>query len=279
MTMFSVVPLPSPRPWSVAMRTSSGPATVHSVTAVMKPSAAQIVRRYGWANSIERRSTAAVSARSRRSSSLIAPGGPHGQAAPRRRRSPAHGVVDLVRAARVRRPRRRRASSTRRDVVAVVVGLVLVARRPRGEHVAVARARRQQLVVRARGRRRRPPSSSTTLDARAIVPGRWAMTIVVRSRITVAIASRISCSFDGSTALGGVVEDEHPRVDEDRPGDGDALALAAAEREATLADHRVVALGQVVDELVGAGELARPARPRRAGRRAGRRRCCRGRCR
>ena len=34
-----------------------------------------------------------------------------------------------------------------------------------------------------------------------MVPGRWAMTIVVRPCITVAIASRISCSLDGSTAL------------------------------------------------------------------------------
>ena len=43
---------------------------------------------------------------------------------------------------------------------------------------------------------------------------------------------------------GGVVEDQHARVGEDRPGDGDALALAAREREPPLPDGRVVALGQ-----------------------------------
>ena len=48
----------------------------------------------------------------------------------------------------------------------------------------------------------------------------------------------------GVDRRGGVVEDQHPGVGEDRPGDGDALALPAREREAPLADRRVVALGQ-----------------------------------
>ena len=43
---------------------------------------------------------------------------------------------------------------------------------------------------------------------------------------------------------GGVVEDQHPGVGEDRPGDGDALALAARQREAPLADLGGVAVGQ-----------------------------------
>ena len=47
----------------------------------------------------------------------------------------------------------------------------------------------------------RPASINTTLSAIAMVPGRWAITIVVRPSITVSIAARISCSFDGSTAL------------------------------------------------------------------------------
>ena len=46
-----------------------------------------------------------------------------------------------------------------------------------------------------------------------------------------------------------VVEHQHPRVGEHRPGQGDALPLPAGEREPALADQRVVALGQVVDEL------------------------------
>ena len=55
----------------------------------------------------------------------------------------------------------------------------------------------------------------------------------------------------------GVVEHEHRRVGEQRAGDRDALALAAREVVAALADDRVVAVGQVVDELVG---LRRPRR-------------------
>ena len=44
---------------------------------------------------------------------------------------------------------------------------------------------------------------------------------------------------------GGVVEDQDRRVDEQGPGDGDALALAAREGVAPLADHGVVAVGQL----------------------------------
>ena len=51
----------------------------------------------------------------------------------------------------------------------------------------------------------------------------------------------------------GVVEHEDRRVDQQRAGDRDALALAARERVAALADDRVVALGQLPDEVVGAG--------------------------
>ena len=43
---------------------------------------------------------------------------------------------------------------------------------------------------------------------------------------------------------GGVVEDQHARVGEQRAGDRQALALAAGERQAALADPRVEALGQ-----------------------------------
>ena len=40
----------------------------------------------------------------------------------------------------------------------------------------------------------------------------------------------------------GVVEHEHLRVGEGGAGEGDALALAARQREAALADDRVVAV-------------------------------------
>ena len=61
-------------------------------------------------------------------------------------------------------------------------------------------------------------------------------------------------------ALGGgvdrrrrLVEDQDARVGDERPRDGDALALAARERVAALADDGVEALGQRVDELLGLG--------------------------
>ena len=56
---------------------------------------------------------------------------------------------------------------------------------------------------------------------------------------------------------GGVVEDEHGRVDQQRPGDRHALALAARERVAAFADDGVVAVGEAHDELVGIGGLGR----------------------
>ena len=54
---------------------------------------------------------------------------------------------------------------------------------------------------------------------------------------------------------GRVVEDQHARVGEHRARDRDALPLPARQRVAVLADDRVVALGQLADELVGAREL------------------------
>jgi hypothetical protein len=44
--------------------------------------------------------------------------------------------------------------------------------------------------------------------------------------------------------------DADPRVDGQRPGDRQPLALAAREGDAALADHGVVALRQPLDELV-----------------------------
>ena len=40
----------------------------------------------------------------------------------------------------------------------------------------------------------------------------------------------------------GFVEDEHGRIAQDRARDGEALALATGERDAALADGRLVAL-------------------------------------
>src|SRR5579883_2994212 len=50
---------------------------------------------------------------------------------------------------------------------------------------------------------------------------------------------------------GGVVENQDARVGEQGAGDGDTLALAAGERDAALADHRLVTFLEAEDELVG----------------------------
>ena len=66
---------------------------------------------------------------------------------------------------------------------------------------------------------------------------------------------------------GRLVEDDQPRVGEERPGDRESLALAAAQSDAVLADRRVVAHREGRDEGVGAG-LAR-GRPESVVRRVG----------
>src|SRR5579885_328730 len=65
----------------------------------------------------------------------------------------------------------------------------------------------------------------------------------------------LRCAVDGA---GGVVENQDARVGEQGAGDGDALALAAGERDAALADHRLIAFLEAEDELVRL-RVSRPA--------------------
>ena len=59
----------------------------------------------------------------------------------------------------------------------------------------------------------------------------------------------------GVHAGGGVVQDQDARARQQRAGDGHALALAAGQRQAALADQRVVAVGQVGHHLGQAGAV------------------------
>ena len=70
-------------------------------------------------------------------------------------------------------------------------------------------------------------------------------------------APMTACSDSGVQPGRGLVENQDRRVADDGAGDGDALALAAGQRDATLAHHRVVAVGHRVDELVRVGQFGR----------------------
>ena len=84
----------------------------------------------------------------------------------------------------------------------------------------------------------RPWSRTMISSAPITVDSRWAMTSVVRPRLTRSRASWISFSVKRIERRGRLVEDEDRRPLEDRAGDGDALLLAARELQAALADRR-----------------------------------------
>ncbi len=93
------------------------------------------------------------------------------------------------------------------------------------------------------------------------------MTTDVRPFISVSRASMTACSDAASRPDVG---SSRIRIGVSRmigAGDGDALALAAGQRHAALADHRVVAVGHRLDELVRVGQFGRA--PDLAGRGAG----------
>ena len=78
----------------------------------------------------------------------------------------------------------------------------------------------------------------------------------------------------GVEMRGGFVQNQDGRVLEQGAGDGDALPLAAAQPHAAVADHRLVAFRQALDEFVRQGGFGGAADALRAGYPAGRRRCC-----
>ncbi|NIL78050.1 hypothetical protein RhoFasB10_04211 [Rhodococcus sp. B10] len=62
---------------------------------------------------------------------------------------------------------------------------------------------------------------------------------------------RLGRGVDGG---GSVVQNQDAWIGQQSPGERDALALTAGQRQATLADGGVVALGQFDDEVVCLGE-------------------------
>ena len=131
------------------------------------------------------------------------------------------------------------------------------------------------------GRRRGRSSTTATRSARAIVAGavrdherRAPLHHLAERRADLVLLRRVD-------RRGRVVEDQHLRVGEDRARDRDALALAARERVAALAEHRLVALGQRARRTRRAPASRRRALDRAVVDASGAReaRCCRARCR
>ena len=61
----------------------------------------------------------------------------------------------------------------------------------------------------------------------------------------------------GVNGRGSVVKDQHAGVGQERPGQGQSLALAAGEGHAPFAHGCLVALSQFADELVGLCKVSR----------------------
>ena len=182
---------------------------------------------------------------------------------PPRTQQPQRAPPDL---GRVRAGRRRRRLGVESRSTSTHLALrgrraVLVARRcrrARGGTPRWWRAGRACAPVAATA----PSSSmSTTRSASAMVAGRWAMISVVRPRITSVSAARISCSFVGSTA-----DVASSRIST-RGSARIARAMARRWRWPPESEKpcsprmRLVPVGQRADEVVGAGEARRHARP------------------
>ena len=57
---------------------------------------------------------------------------------------------------------------------------------------------------------------------------------------------------------GRIIEHEHPRPRQERPGQRDALPLPTGERQSTFTDHLAVTVGELVDELMCLRHLSGP---------------------
>ncbi len=62
----------------------------------------------------------------------------------------------------------------------------------------------------------------------------------------------------GVQPYGRLVQNQNRSIANDRPGNGNALTLAAGERDAALADHGVVGVGHFLDEFQRIGQLDGP---------------------
>ena len=108
----------------------------------------------------------------------------------------------------------------------------------------------------------RPRSSTTSRSMLRSVDSRCAIAMTVRPSISSASCSWIAASTSGIERRGRLVEHQDRRVLQDHPGERDALALAAGQFDAALADMRVEA-GAAVPVLQPLDEFERVRAPRR----------------
>ncbi len=94
---------------------------------------------------------------------------------------------------------------------------------------------------------------------------RWAM--MMRDPVAAVAAHRCADPLLGGGVDGGgrVVEHHHGRLQHQRPGDGQPLALAARQRDAALADDRAVVLRKAEHVVVQLRRFARPLDARLVG--------------
>ena len=95
----------------------------------------------------------------------------------------------------------------------------------------------------------RPPSTTAMRSARMAVDSRWAMRIAVRfSSRTSRAASILRLGLEVEVG-GGLVEDQHPGVGEEGPGQGDELALARGQGLAPFVHDGVETVGHALDDV------------------------------
>ena len=101
-----------------------------------------------------------------------------------------------------------------------------------------------------------PRSITTMRSARRTVESRWAMTTTVRPAIRLA-KRPLHQHFRFRIEFGGrLIQNQNGRILQQRPGDGDSLALPSREPLAAFADHGLVALRHFLNEFLASATRA-----------------------
>ena len=167
---------------------------------------------------------------------------------------PASAGAARRRAARApgrRRPRRAAWASHRPTATAC-----------RPTRAAAGRVQRQHLGLAVPARAMRPCSSRTTRSQASSTAGRWVTRTTVRPLPARRMLASRCASAAGSRALVASSRTSMRGLRTMRAGDGEELALAQRQAGAALAQHRLVAVGQAADELVGTDEAGGGDDPR-----------------